>query len=439
MQKVVKFLKLFVSAVLLLILPLALLFVLTWLVQTRFFKPGVNYAFIGIVLLLVLVFFCWVMPLNGILRKARWLLLVVLVFLSIIMVPVYISLLQGAPIWDILPPQWMDKEMRAGLDGVCSGSAIPGAAAFSGQIEEHSLAWMDVVGGGSLWDSLLPRNWRARKLAEVSVVVCPGKQELEVIETCHYVNGFPITRSAYRLPVRLVEARTGNLVGEIGLNGKYPRACRSGEESSTRELKGQRARFFQVKDWLQPLLAYQPNLFASLHPANPPRQPIQVSYCDKAVQKQLQGVHTYLCVVSQPGDPVGVGESVILGPSSPEPVEYFINSERIWVAFDEPKNIYRWHVDIYSEAGKWNTGTFTTTIYPQYGRISMGVFPDLTHGAVPKMDNYRCGSLFNRIEILEMITDANGQPQKYAVNFEQQCGSSAGRLAGYLRWNSTIP
>ncbi len=75
---------------------------------------------------------------------------------------------------------------------------------------------------GRNWDNALPSDWR---VSRITVVVCVGDTESNLIQRCPYTGGCSIERYRKYYPARIVNPVTGLTVAQMNIYGTYPNTC----------------------------------------------------------------------------------------------------------------------------------------------------------------------------------------------------------------------
>jgi len=140
-------------------------------------------------------------------------------------------------------------EVANALGGVCSGQGVAEAAAYTSGSGTHPIALINESGRRHEWNSRMPEGWYPTGVGEAQLVACIGDERERILEVCPY-NGPDITRYVYDITIRLVEARTGDLVTTTTLSGDPPRECRASEPYDLTRLEGH-IDYDQVLDWLR--------------------------------------------------------------------------------------------------------------------------------------------------------------------------------------------
>jgi hypothetical protein len=91
---------------------------------------------------------------------------------------------------------------------------VPQAAAFNPHNETHATFIFRPNGTVHAWQERLHPDWQAGSVEETELVVILPPQTRTLLQTVNYSNGAPsIRRYQYDLDVRVLEARTGRLLG----------------------------------------------------------------------------------------------------------------------------------------------------------------------------------------------------------------------------------
>jgi uncharacterized repeat protein (TIGR02543 family) len=137
------------------------------------------------------------------------------------------------------------------LSPVCKGIGIPRATTYDG--DRHPLVLLDSDGNKHAWsdDLQVKWGWLAATIEETQLVVCIGKEQEQVVETCRYwTSGPPIIRYKYSLGVKLSEAKTGKVVAITTLYGSEPLPCENVEPYYLERKEGSHVSICQLEKWL---------------------------------------------------------------------------------------------------------------------------------------------------------------------------------------------
>lgn len=141
---------------------------------------------------------------------------------------------------------------------------------------------------------------------------------------------------------------------------------------------------------------------------------------------------TALFMISSEGDAIGNGKSksyfeeedghfVVQSESGPVQIHFdSSNGTPFWINFSAPKN-QELEPGIYKNAEHFSQ---TASSLPGFSLAS---------------GDKRCTESKGEFEILEVITDHDGQVEAFAANFIQRCEVGAPPIFGTIRYNSTLP
>lgn len=155
------------------------------------------------------------------------------------------------------------EDIRSAVEAACEGTGVPEAAAYDGGPGTHPvvLAWGDSAEAAIIataWEPELPSQWQPQGVSSVQLVACIGFQQV-IVETCQYILGAhpqTVYRCQHHLTIRLVEARTGELIDTATEDGGYPPTCpdeKPVNETDPTELYqcGSAVPFGQIENWLR--------------------------------------------------------------------------------------------------------------------------------------------------------------------------------------------
>lgn len=142
--------------------------------------------------------------------------------------------------------------IQVALAEVCkSKNGIPQAAQYTESEGLHPIVLLSLSGSSHEWSDRLPENWDPLGIRFVELVLCVGDEVERLIETCEYAPPPDIKRYKYEIMLRLLSARTGELIEKVTLRGSEPRECAQTEISSVTRLTGSHVSFDQVQNWVK--------------------------------------------------------------------------------------------------------------------------------------------------------------------------------------------
>ena len=191
--------------------------------------------------------------------KRNWILIIAVGWMLALMVMVlggYLLMQEEKPHDDFAP-----------LVEVCQGKRIKAAATYSRTPGKHPAVGVKQGPDGLQLDmSFIPGEAQAQLLAETQLVLCMGKVEDVLIESCPYTDlGNPygpvtnyVERYYYKQDAKLVVAKTGRVISVETFTGKSARHCQDIEQFRPDEkvirLKGTDISIDKVRSWLRPQL-----------------------------------------------------------------------------------------------------------------------------------------------------------------------------------------
>lgn len=158
----------------------------------------------------------------------------------------------------------------APLVEVCRGKWVDSASPYKNTPGTHPAVGVTLNSGKFQLDQyFIPREARARSLAETQVVLCLDEVQEVFIESCPY---FPVNnpgaqatnaveRYYYKQEARLVEVKTGRLITRQAFTGKSPHYCTETEwfskDKRTIKLTGTPISTTEVQRWVRSHLIIQ--------------------------------------------------------------------------------------------------------------------------------------------------------------------------------------
>ena len=137
------------------------------------------------------------------------------------------------------------------LAPACKGKAIPQAAHFDAQSgKPHRLVFLYESGLlHEKWQELVKEEWQADTVSNTELIVVVGKDKETFLSIQTYPNGAPpVRRFKYELDVRVVAAKTGQVVGRNRF-AATPRPVRRLEDWGLTKI-GQPVSFTTVYNWV---------------------------------------------------------------------------------------------------------------------------------------------------------------------------------------------
>jgi hypothetical protein len=135
---------------------------------------------------------------------------------------------------------------------VCEGEGIEEAAEYSG-----SGPHLVVVGNMYEWTNRLPETWLPESTNELELVACLDEEQEELIQTCQYGMGSSWRRFQYKRRIRLLEAKTGEIVAADILMGGVPPQCPSSIISGDNQKYGSHVGYYPLQNWLSDFITSQ--------------------------------------------------------------------------------------------------------------------------------------------------------------------------------------
>ena len=134
---------------------------------------------------------------------------------------------------------------------VCEGVGISEAHAYVEGPGLHKVEALEPRATAAWpWTRHLPKEWRPAALAETELVLCLQPEEKVTIEVCKYSGDRSMNRYQYRRQGQLRAAQTGEVIGEMVLNGTAPATCPM-VTSDMVDKKGSHVTNDMVTSWLE--------------------------------------------------------------------------------------------------------------------------------------------------------------------------------------------
>lgn len=150
------------------------------------------------------------------------------------------------------------KEISAAAEQVCSGAAMPGAAAYQRTAAgPHPLIILDGFARYHNWSNHLPVDWLPYTPEQLQVVVCVDSLERVVVQVCRYVyrntgsSAPSITRYRSYREVSLYAASTGQKIKGYKLYGTQPDRCPATTSRGTTKIEGGTVGMSELWRWLK--------------------------------------------------------------------------------------------------------------------------------------------------------------------------------------------
>ncbi len=160
-----------------------------------------------------------------------------------------------------------------------------------------------------------------------------------------------------------------------------------------------------------------------------------------------QAPRTLLYFESQPGDPIGQGETRLLDATqTPPPGMAITLTPSVWMPSDSVTGASI-GIQATVDGVPGFVDFFILRLQAPWGAtLAPGHYEEATRfpgTAIPGLDfsgyGVGCNSLTGRFDVLEAVYDAVGVVMRFAANFEQHCEGAAPALRGQVRYNSRVP
>jgi hypothetical protein len=134
---------------------------------------------------------------------------------------------------------------------VCQGQSIPEAAVYGAADGKQKVVVLYDKGDSYTWESLMPGDTWPESLEDLTMVACLGEETSKDIQTCAYVGGPSITRYQYQRPIRLINAKTGEVIASGIVKAKKPGACPQSADRDKTTIRGPRVDKGNINQWLK--------------------------------------------------------------------------------------------------------------------------------------------------------------------------------------------
>jgi len=113
----------------------------------------------------------------------------------------------------------------SGLKNACRGEGIDQAANYNANDSFHPIVVLNTQGERFEWTDQIPIAWEPMALRFVELVACTQGEQRQIIQTCSYTGGSAFTRSQYIIDLRIIAAKTGQVVAQRTFSGTTPDRC----------------------------------------------------------------------------------------------------------------------------------------------------------------------------------------------------------------------
>jgi hypothetical protein len=129
-------------------------------------------------------------------------------------------------------------EVVEAANQACKGLPVPEAAEYNVGTGLHPLVLVKAAGGWHTFTNKLSRAWKPKSISDIQLVACADEIQTNTYQVCNYTEAGQFTRYQETIDVRLVAAKTGELVEKLHIEGLVPPPCpdsisSSGDHSST--------------------------------------------------------------------------------------------------------------------------------------------------------------------------------------------------------------
>ena len=126
----------------------------------------------------------------------------------------------------LLPPRLaVGIDVMNAASQACKGLPVPAAAEYPGNTGLHPIVLTNSLGGWHNSTNTLPQAWKPGSVRDLQLVACITEEDSIVIQTCTYSSNGKFKRYRAWIEIRIVAARTGELVMELKVEGDDPSAC----------------------------------------------------------------------------------------------------------------------------------------------------------------------------------------------------------------------
>jgi hypothetical protein len=343
----------------------------------------------------------------------------------------------------------LNPEFTNVADQVCAGNGFANTTHY-----DPNLQGFHPILVRSLDDrTQYPNGWLPNSVDKIELVACSDWESSKTVlqDTCRYTGGKIVSRYREDRVYILREAQSGQVITTLTLQG-FPAEC------SDSTLKSDTIHGYVTNEQLFDALSafvYRPsapgivsNATSStpdvsnpVTPKTPFTSTIIVPYCDENILA-LADKSTYLCLSSEPNDPLGGGKSQVI---TPEQGDFSITgwepdinvsidlSKGGWVMGFAPPEKQSWNLGLYENAKAFAGSRPLPKIL---------IFMSGTEGESCFGVNYGDNSLIQgsgsgNFELLEYSRKEN-IVDHLAINFEFHCNNVDAKLKGYLRFHSTL-
>jgi hypothetical protein len=144
-----------------------------------------------------------------------------------------------------------EEAILAAFSSICNqGGGVEEAAQFASGAGIRPVILTTDSGQPHDWYKDLPDTYKPLAIRLTQLIVCIDPEKEVKIQTCPYIDGPDIERYQYQVRVRLIRARSGQVVAVKELRGTAPRACEQKEFVSTVRLDGSHVAYSELADWI---------------------------------------------------------------------------------------------------------------------------------------------------------------------------------------------
>jgi uncharacterized protein YjbI with pentapeptide repeats len=137
------------------------------------------------------------------------------------------------------------------LKDVCLWMGVIEAGTYAPDKSFHALVLLNAQGEEHKFTGRIPDEWEPMAIRFSELVVCAEEEEEISVEKCIYSGGPPIEGYQNKMHVRLMAAKTGDVVAERTFLGTKPRECPAVAPSNQTRIEGGHVAFKDIELFLE--------------------------------------------------------------------------------------------------------------------------------------------------------------------------------------------
>jgi len=132
---------------------------------------------------------------------------------------------------------------------VCFNKGISEATLFTQDSSFHPIVLYKQKVDSFVFKDKLPETWLPMATRYCELVACVEKEHKRKLSPCEYTGGHTVTRYEYQLDVKILSAKTGEVISQETFYGGAPECLE--RTSSSGSIEGSHVKYKEIREWLE--------------------------------------------------------------------------------------------------------------------------------------------------------------------------------------------